>query len=151
MLARCISRLLKPDGTGKAEAKPDKLIIGSPLGMPIVLAPPNDLLGMAVTQGVEGGPERASNDGARRLVLPVGAHVCRSSPSTSPSYIEAVTIFAHADKAGHPPVLVILRARCNTTIRALIFAWKVCRHSVPCATWLAALWSTKRLIRFSPV
>ena len=47
--------LLKPDGSGKANAKPGKLIIGSPRGLPIVLAPPNDLLGMAVTEGIEDG------------------------------------------------------------------------------------------------
>ena len=45
--------LLKPDGSGKASTKPDKLIIGSPVGKPIVLAPPNDLLGLAITEGIE--------------------------------------------------------------------------------------------------
>ena len=37
--------LLRPDGSGKADISPNKLIIGRPLNRPIVLAPPNDLLG----------------------------------------------------------------------------------------------------------
>src|SRR2546430_5676012 len=36
--------LLKPDGSGKADTKPDRIIIGSPGEKPIALAPPNDLL-----------------------------------------------------------------------------------------------------------
>ena len=45
--------LLKPDGCGKAEVKPDKITIGSPAGLPMVLAPLNDLMGLAITEGVE--------------------------------------------------------------------------------------------------
>jgi hypothetical protein len=45
--------LLKPDGTGKAEVGPNKLMIGSPNSTPIVVAPPNDLLGLAITEGIE--------------------------------------------------------------------------------------------------
>jgi hypothetical protein len=45
--------LLTPDGMGKAEVKPNKLIIGSPGALPITLAPPNDLLAMAISEGVE--------------------------------------------------------------------------------------------------
>src|SRR5437773_9583263 len=37
--------LLKPDGSGKANSNPNKLIIGRPPG-PIAVAPPNDLLGL---------------------------------------------------------------------------------------------------------
>src|SRR5262249_3686926 len=45
--------LLRPDGSGKAAATPDKLTIGTCSGIPIVLAAPNDLLGLAVAEGVE--------------------------------------------------------------------------------------------------
>ena len=44
---------LKPDGGGKADAEPDKIAVGSPGGVPIVLAPMNDLMGLAITEGVE--------------------------------------------------------------------------------------------------
>lgn len=45
---------LRPDGSGKADIKPNKIIIGQgALGSPIVLAPPNDLLGLAITEGID--------------------------------------------------------------------------------------------------
>src|SRR4051812_8295502 len=48
---------LKADGSGKAGLDGgDKKIIGrSALGYPIVLAAPNDLLGLAITEGIEDG------------------------------------------------------------------------------------------------
>ena len=46
---------LAPDGTAKAGGEHDKITIGSPLGYPIVLAPPNDGLGLAITEGIEDG------------------------------------------------------------------------------------------------
>ena len=45
--------LLRVDGSGKAEVEPNKLMIGSPANLPLVLAPPNDLLGLAITEGIE--------------------------------------------------------------------------------------------------
>ena len=45
--------LLAPDGSGKAEIEPNKITIASPSGMPIVLAPMNDLMGLAITEGIE--------------------------------------------------------------------------------------------------
>jgi phage/plasmid primase-like uncharacterized protein len=47
---------LAPDGTAKAGGKDSsKITIGPPLGSPIVLAPPNDGLGLAITEGIEDG------------------------------------------------------------------------------------------------
>src|SRR5262249_18661063 len=99
--------LLKSDGSGKAEAKPDKLIIGSPTvkigdderGLPIVLAPPNDLLGLAITEGIEDAL-------TAHQALGLGAWAAGSAgfmpklADVVPSYIEVVTIFAHSDAAG---------------------------------------------------
>ena len=47
--------LLRPDGTGKADVPQPKLMVGSPGPLPIVLAPVNDLLGLAITEGIETG------------------------------------------------------------------------------------------------
>ena len=44
---------LKPDGSGKADVEPNKITIGSPSNLPIVIAPLNDLLGLAVCEGIE--------------------------------------------------------------------------------------------------
>jgi hypothetical protein len=53
-----LTRLL-PDGSGKATfedpEEPAKIMIGHSAGWPIVLAPPNDLLGMLPTEGIEDG------------------------------------------------------------------------------------------------
>jgi Toprim domain len=45
--------MLKADGSGKADVDPNKITIASPSGMPMVLAPMNDLMGLAITEGIE--------------------------------------------------------------------------------------------------
>jgi putative DNA primase/helicase len=91
--------LLRPDGSDKANTRPNKLCIGSPLGRPIVLAPPNDLLGMAVAEGIEDG--LAAHAGTGLGVWAAGsAGFMPPLADMVPSYIEAVTIYAHADPAG---------------------------------------------------
>jgi hypothetical protein len=47
--------LLRRDGSGKAKVEPPKLFVGSPGNLPITLAPPNDLLALAITEGIEDG------------------------------------------------------------------------------------------------
>ena len=44
---------LLPDGSGKADVKPNKTTRGRGHSMPIVLAPVNDGLGLAITEGIE--------------------------------------------------------------------------------------------------
>ena len=74
-------------------------MVGSPKGLPIVVALPNDLLGLAICEGIEDALTAhqltglgAWAAGAAGFMGALGAAV--------PDYIEAVTIFAHADKAG---------------------------------------------------
>jgi len=45
--------LLAPDGSGKADVAPNKITIASPCSIPIMLAPMNDLMGLAITEGIE--------------------------------------------------------------------------------------------------
>jgi CHC2 zinc finger len=45
--------LLASDGSGKADVAPNKIVIASPRGMPLMLAPMNDLMGLAITEGIE--------------------------------------------------------------------------------------------------
>ena len=45
--------LLKPDGSGKADVQPNKKTLGSPSGRPLVLAPMNELMGLAICEGIE--------------------------------------------------------------------------------------------------
>ena len=91
--------LLHADGSDKADVEPGKLIVGSPGALPIVLAPPNDLLGLAVCEGIE--DALSSHEGTGLGAWAAGsAGRIPTLADAIPDYIEAVTIFAHADKAG---------------------------------------------------
>jgi hypothetical protein len=91
--------LLKPDGSGKAGTDRDKIMIGRSAGWPIVLAPPNDGLGLCIAEGNE-----------CALSICEGVQVgCWAAGSASrmpaladkvPFYIDAVTIAAHSDPGG---------------------------------------------------
>jgi hypothetical protein len=91
--------LLERDGRDKANVEPNKIIIGSPAALPLVFAPPNDLLGLAISEGIEDGL-------TAHQALGLGAWAAASAsfmPALAdavPSYIEVVTIFAHPDQAG---------------------------------------------------
>jgi putative DNA primase/helicase len=91
--------LLQSDGAGKAGVRPNKLAIGQPRGRPIVLAPPNDLLGIAITEGIEDGLSVHQATG-------LGAWAAGSAPympalaNALRDYVEAVTIYAHDDGGG---------------------------------------------------
>ena len=91
--------LLKPDGTGKADLEKAKLTIASPAGMPMVLAPPNDLLGLAICEGVEDtlSVHQATGLGAWASG---GATFMPKIAAAVPDYVETITVFAHADEAG---------------------------------------------------
>jgi hypothetical protein len=91
--------LLKADGSGKADIKPSKIMIGSPLGKPIVLAPPNDLMGLAIAEGIEDALTAHQATGLGAWAAGSAGFMPKLAENI-PSYIEAVTIFAHADEAG---------------------------------------------------
>lgn len=91
--------LIASDGNAKAGTGRDKFMIGSSSGSPIVLAPPNDLLALAICEGIEDalslhqvtcqGAWAAGSAGR----LPALADVV-------PKYIDCVTIIADADDVG---------------------------------------------------
>jgi hypothetical protein len=100
---------LLPDGSDRERGEGAKITIGRSSGYPIVLAPPNDLLGLAVTEGIEDG---LSVYAATRLG--VWAAGCASRlprlASTIPAYVESATIYAHADPAGQRGALELAHA-----------------------------------------
>jgi phage/plasmid primase-like uncharacterized protein len=91
--------LLNPDGTAKAVVERQKIVVGSPGSLPIIIATPNDLLGLAITEGIEDAltAHQATGLGAWAAGsanrLPALAEVI-------PEYIEVLTIYAHADENG---------------------------------------------------
>jgi hypothetical protein len=91
--------LLKPDGSGKAEVEPNKLIIGSPRSLPIVVAPPNDLLGLSISEGIEDGLTAHQATGLGAWAAGSAGMMAKLADAV-PSYVECVTIYAHEDKAG---------------------------------------------------
>jgi putative DNA primase/helicase len=91
---------LKPDGGGKADIEPNKIIIGKgTLGSPIMLAPPNDLLGLAICEGVEDAlsVHKATGLGAWASG---GATRMPALADAVPDYIDLVIIVADRDSAG---------------------------------------------------
>jgi hypothetical protein len=89
---------LKDDGSDRLRVEGAKKILGFPSGLPIVLAPPNDLGGLAIVEGVE--------DGLSALATGLGVWVAGNAsllPKLAdivPDYVEAATIFAHDDIVG---------------------------------------------------
>jgi hypothetical protein len=95
--------LLAPGGSGKAEVERPKLMIGRPLGRPIVIAPANDLLGLAITEGIE---DALSAHAATGLGAWAAGDAGRmpALAAVVPDWIECVTIFGHPDPIGERKV-----------------------------------------------
>ena len=91
--------LLKPNGSGKAAIARNKLIVGSPQGQLIVLAPPNDLLGLAITEGIEDALSVHAATGLGAWAAGAAGFM-PALASVVPIYIDCVTVFEDADKAG---------------------------------------------------
>ena len=91
--------LLRPDGSGKTEGRPNKLTIGTCSGLPMVLAPPNDLLGLAVAEGVEEALTVHQLTGLG-VWASGGASRLPALADTVPDYIDTVRVMVDADDAG---------------------------------------------------
>jgi putative DNA primase/helicase len=87
--------LLRPDGSGKAGVEKPKISVGSPCGLPIVLAPGNDLLGLAICEGVE--DALSASEAGLEAWAAGGSNFMPKLAASVPPYVECVTIFAHDD------------------------------------------------------
>jgi hypothetical protein len=110
---------LRRDGRDKADLAEPKIIVGSPRNLPIVLSPPNDLLGLAVTEGVEDGLSALEATG---LGVWVAGNAGRMPSLTTlvPPYIETVTIFAHPDQSGQTGALALADALVQSGIEVFV-------------------------------
>jgi hypothetical protein len=90
---------LKPDGSGKAGTERDKIMIGKSTGFPIVVAPINDLLGLAIAEGIE---DALSVHEATGLGAWAAGSASRlpALAERIPGYIEIVSIVADEDDVG---------------------------------------------------
>jgi hypothetical protein len=90
---------LKSDGSGKADVETKKLTLGQCVGYPIVLAPPNDLCGLVITEGVEDALSAHVLSG-RGAWAAGGAGRMPALAKAVPPYIETVTILVDDNEAG---------------------------------------------------
>jgi hypothetical protein len=90
---------LNAGGSGKASVAIQKRTIGSPKGVPIVVAPPNDLLGISIHEGVEDALSAHQATGLGAWASG-GATFLPNLADAVPSYIETITVVAHRDDAG---------------------------------------------------
>ena len=103
--------LLRPDGSAKADdVENAKLIIGQgSSGCPICLMPPNDLLGLAIAEGIEDALSIHEATG-----LGAWAAGCANRlpclAENIPSWVNCVTIAADADRDGRRNALALGRA-----------------------------------------
>jgi hypothetical protein len=89
---------LTPDGR-KAPIDPVKIMLGPMSGLPIVLAPGNDGLGLAITEGIDDGLSVFEETGLGVWAAGSAGNMPKIAAAL-PSYVESVTIFAHCDEAG---------------------------------------------------
>jgi hypothetical protein len=90
---------LAPDGSGKAGTDRDKIMIGLVTGSPIVLAPPNDLLGLAITEGIEDALSAHAATGLGAWAAGAASFL-PALASAIPAYVEYITIIADSDSDG---------------------------------------------------
>jgi hypothetical protein len=87
-----------PNAAGKA-----KIMLGVCKGAPITISPPNDLLGMVVTEGIEDGLSAYQSTGLGVWAAGSGGFMPALAPLI-PDYIETVTIYAHDNETGRKAI-----------------------------------------------
>jgi hypothetical protein len=86
-----------------------KIMVGACKGNPIVIAPPNDSMGLAVTEGIEDALSVHEATGLGVWAAGAAGFMPALAPLV-PDYMESVTIFAHADIAGKHGALALAQA-----------------------------------------
>jgi CHC2 zinc finger/Toprim domain len=83
----------------KADCEPVKIMVGAMSGLPIVLAPVNDGLGLAITEGIEDGLSVFEETGLGVWAAGSAGNMPKIAAALPP-YVECTTIFAHRDETG---------------------------------------------------
>jgi Toprim domain len=94
---------LRPDGSGKAvfddPEQVAKVMIGLSIGSPVVIAPVNDLLGVAITEGIEDGLSIHQDTGIGVWAAGAASRM-PALAGVLPAYINCTTIVADDDPDG---------------------------------------------------
>jgi hypothetical protein len=91
--------LINPEGTAKAGTGQDKRMVGQSVGSPIVLAPPNDLLGLVVCEGIEDALSMHAATGLGAWAAGAAGRL-QALAAVVPNYIDCISIVADADATG---------------------------------------------------
>jgi hypothetical protein len=90
---------LAPDGSAKAGTEADKIMVASSLGLPIVLAPANDLLAIAISEGIEDALSVHQATGLGAWTAGAASRLPALAAAV-PRYIECVTLIVDGDPPG---------------------------------------------------
>jgi hypothetical protein len=112
-----------PEGNGKAGSDRDKIMVGACRGSPIILAPVNDLLGLAVTEGIEDALSTIEATGLGGWAAGSAAQM-PALAEVIPAYCELATIMVDADADGrrHAARLAELVAARGIGVRRVMLA-----------------------------
>jgi len=90
---------LTPDGRDRDRSERAKIMIGPSRGTPIVLTPPNDLLGIVIAEGIEDALSAHEATGLGAWAAGAASRLPGLADAVPP-YVECVTIIADDDAAG---------------------------------------------------
>ncbi|WP_025032476.1 toprim domain-containing protein [Bradyrhizobium sp. DOA9] len=90
---------IRADGTGKAGTESDKVMIGSSTGSPIIVAPPNDLLGLAIAEGIEDALSWHAATGLGTWAAGAASRLPKLAAAV-PRYVDSICIVPDNDDAG---------------------------------------------------
>ncbi|RVC74899.1 hypothetical protein EN745_28955 [Mesorhizobium sp. M4A.F.Ca.ET.022.05.2.1] len=90
---------LRPDGSDKA-GEPAKIMIGRSKGAPIVVAPPNDLLGLVVAEGIEDALSAHQATGLGAWAAGSASRL-KALGRTVPDWMDCVSVLVDNDEAGN--------------------------------------------------
>jgi hypothetical protein len=92
---------LKPDGSGKADVTPNKIMIASPAGNPIAVAAMSDSMwGLAITEGIEDALSIHAATGLGAWATGSASHMPKLATAIVRAEPECVHVFADGDVAG---------------------------------------------------
>jgi Toprim domain len=91
--------LLRPDGSGKAAVEKPKTMWGHVSGSPITLAPINDLVGLAITEGIEDGLALHVATGLGAWAAGAAGFLPKLAPAV-PRHANCITIGGDFDRDG---------------------------------------------------
>lgn len=91
---------LRRDGSGKAGVEPAKIMLGPTVGLPIVLAPVNDVGGLLIAEGLEDALSLHQATGLGGWAAGC-ANRLPALARAVPRYVESVTVAVDDDDAGH--------------------------------------------------